>query len=97
MGRTVQFDDVDLIRGHGSIGLELLDALPDVDLVVVCCGGGGLLAGVAAALKTSAEAAAASGGGRAVAPRVVGVEPEGANSMWLSVALLTQTSARACS
>ena len=114
------FDDVDIIRGHGSCGLEILEDLPDVDIVVVCCGGGGLLAGIAAAVKLGAAAANAAnagsagsavaggdsegtgegkagehtnahgrpagGGGRpARIPRVIGVEPEGANSMWLSV------------
>ncbi|KAH8073535.1 serine racemase [Aureococcus anophagefferens] len=39
------FDDVDLIRGHASCGLEMLEDQPDVDVVAVCCGGGGLLAG----------------------------------------------------
>ena len=113
------FDDVDIIRGHGSCGLEILEDLPDVDIVVVCCGGGGLLAGIAAAVKLGAaatnasnasngNAANAGSAGSAVAggdgegtgegkagehtnarapplPRVIGVEPEGANSMWLSV------------
>ena len=69
------FDDVDIIRGHASCGLEILEDVPEVDVVVVCCGGGGLLAGVAAAIKLKAGAST----------RVVGVEPEGANSMWLSV------------
>jgi threonine dehydratase len=69
------FDDVELIRGHASCGLEILEDMPDVDVVVVCCGGGGLLAGVAAAIKLSGSKA-----------RVVGVEPVGAQSMALSVA-----------
>lgn len=68
------FDDVDLIRGHASCGLEMLEDQPDVDVVAVCCGGGGLLAGVAAAYKLSGSKA-----------RVVGVEPEGAQSMAISV------------
>jgi threonine dehydratase len=96
------FDDVDIIRGHGSCGLEILEDLSDVDLVIVCCGGGGLLAGVGAAVKLGAaarrggtwpaaadeEAPAAKRTKRAEAagqPRVIGVEPEGANSMSLSV------------
>lgn len=37
------FDDVELIRGHASCGLEILEDEPDADVVVVCCGGGGLL------------------------------------------------------
>ncbi|XP_078409513.1 L-threonine dehydratase catabolic TdcB-like isoform X3 [Cetorhinus maximus] len=47
------FDDIDLIAGHGSIGLEILEEIPNPDVVAVCCGGGGLLAGVAAAIKLS--------------------------------------------
>lgn len=60
------FDDVDIIRGHASCGLEILEDQPDVDVVVVCCGGGGLLAGVAAAIKLSGSSAT-----------VIGVEPTG--------------------
>ena len=69
------FDDIDIIRGHATCGLEILEDMPHVDVVVVCCGGGGLLAGVAAAIKLKK----AENG-----IRVIGVEPEGANSMWLS-------------
>lgn len=46
------FDDPRVIEGQGSIGLELCEALPDVDVVVVPAGGGGLLAGVALAVKS---------------------------------------------
>jgi threonine dehydratase len=61
------FDDDDVIAGHASLGLEIVEDLPEVDLVVVPVGGGGLISGVALALK-------------ALRPRVriVGVEPEGA-------------------
>ena len=45
------FDDPAVIAGHGSVGLELLDDLPDVDVVVVGVGGGGLISGVAGAIK----------------------------------------------
>ena len=45
------FDDPAVIAGHGSIGLELVEDLPDVDVVVVGVGGGGLISGVAAAVK----------------------------------------------
>ena len=48
------FDDPAVIAGHGSIGLELLEDLPDLDVVVVGVGGGGLISGVAAALKERA-------------------------------------------
>ena len=45
------FDDLNLISGYGSVGREILEDVPDVDVVLVCCGGGGLVAGVAAAIK----------------------------------------------
>ena len=45
-------DDPDVIAGQGTIGLELLDQLPDVDAVIVPVGGGGLIAGVAFAVKS---------------------------------------------
>ncbi|XP_047430640.1 putative threonine dehydratase isoform X1 [Mugil cephalus] len=69
------YDDLDLIAGHASLGMELLEVMPEPDVVVVCCGGGGLLAGVAAAIKLS-------GCGKT---RIYGVEPEGASrrrSQW---------------
>ena len=44
------FDDEDVIAGQGTVGLEIMDHLPDPDLVVVPCGGGGLLSGVALAV-----------------------------------------------
>lgn len=45
------FDDPDIIAGQGTIGLEILQDLPDTDMVVVPVGGGGLIAGIATALK----------------------------------------------
>ncbi len=59
------FDDPEVIAGQGTIGLEILDQVPDVEAVVVPVGGGGLVSGVAAALKA-----------RRPAVRVVGVEAE---------------------
>lgn len=61
------FSDPAIIAGQGTVGLEVLEDLPDVEAVVVPVGGGGLLAGIALAVKS-------------VKPdvRVVGVEPEGA-------------------
>jgi len=68
------FDDPHVIAGNGSVGLEILDDLPDVDVVVVGVGGGGLISGVAAALKESRPGV-----------RVYGVEPEGSNALTLAL------------
>lgn len=46
------FDDPDVIAGQGTIGLEVLDQIPDLDAVVVPVGGGGLIGGVAFAVKS---------------------------------------------
>ena len=46
------FDDVDVIAGQGTIGLEILDQLDDVDAIVVPVGGGGLISGLAFAVKS---------------------------------------------
>ena len=46
------FDHHDVIAGAGSMGLEILEQVPDVSVVVLPCGGGGLAAGVALAIKT---------------------------------------------
>ena len=59
------FDDVRIIAGQGTVGLEVAESLPDVMTVVVCIGGGGLISGVATAVKALCPAA-----------RVIGVEPE---------------------
>lgn len=61
------FDHRDVIIGQGTLGLELWDAVPDLDTVIVGIGGGGLIAGVAAAVKARAAAA-----GRTV--RIIGVQ-----------------------
>jgi threonine dehydratase len=58
------FDDPHVIAGNASVGLEILDDLPDVDVVVMGVGGGGLISGAAAALKE-----------RRPSVRVYGVEP----------------------
>jgi threonine dehydratase len=53
-GRFVHpFDDDFFISGNGTIGLEILEDLPDVDAVVAPIGGGGLLAGVACAIRAA--------------------------------------------
>jgi threonine dehydratase len=69
------FDDPLLHAGHGTLGLELLEDVPDVDVVVVPVGGGGLISGVATALK-----------GMRPDVRVVGVEPEGAAGLSAALA-----------
>jgi threonine dehydratase len=68
------FDDPAVIAGHGSAGLEILDDLPEVDVVVVGVGGGGLISGIAAAVKE-----------RRPGVRIYGVEPDGANAMALAL------------
>ncbi len=45
------FDDLEVMAGQGTIGLELLEQLPDFDAVIVPVGGGGLIAGIATALR----------------------------------------------
>lgn len=63
------FDHRDIIVGQGTLGLELWDAVENLDTVIVGIGGGGLIAGVAAAVKARAAAE-----GRTV--RVIGVQAE---------------------
>ena len=71
-GRTFihPFDDAEIINGQGTIGLELLEQVPDLEAVVVPIGGGGLISGVACALKETNPRI-----------RVIGVEPEKLPSM----------------
>ena len=45
------FDHPDIIAGQGSLGVEILEEVPDVDYIVVPIGGGGLIAGITAAVK----------------------------------------------
>jgi threonine dehydratase len=68
------FDDLDLIAGQGTLGLELHEDWPEVELVIVPIGGGGLISGVSTALKQADPRI-----------RVVGVESAGAPAMKLSV------------
>lgn len=69
------FNDEDVIAGQGTIGLEILEQLPNVDVVIVPVGGGGLISGVAYAIK-------------ALNPqvKVYGVQADGAPSMLRSIA-----------
>ncbi|MGI8481622.1 MAG: threonine/serine dehydratase, partial [Chthoniobacterales bacterium] len=59
------YDDPAIIAGQGTMGLEIIDQVPDVDAVVVPVGGGGLIAGVALAVKTLRPRA-----------KIIGVEAE---------------------
>jgi threonine dehydratase len=59
------FDDRNVIAGQGTVGLEIIEDAPDVDVVLVPISGGGLISGIAAAIKT-----------RQPGVRVIGVEPE---------------------
>ena len=45
------FDDEDVIEGQGTIALEVLDELPNADIILVPIGGGGLISGIASAAK----------------------------------------------
>jgi threonine dehydratase len=68
------FDDEDVIAGQGTIALEIVDQLPDLDAVIVPIGGGGLISGIAYTMK-------------AINPnvKVYGVQAAGAPSMLKSV------------
>lgn len=68
------FDDPKVIAGQGTIGLEILEEMPDVEAVIVPVGGGGLIAGIAFALKQLKPDV-----------KIYGVQAEGAPSMALSV------------
>ena len=69
------FNDEDVIAGQGTIGLEILDQIPDVDVVIVPIGGGGLISGVAFTLKKLKPEI-----------KVYGVQAAGAPSMVQSLA-----------
>jgi threonine dehydratase len=69
------FDDDAVIAGQGTLALELLEEVPDLDLIITPCGGGGLLSGCAVAAR-----------GLRPEIRLWGVEPETGNDMQRSVA-----------
>jgi threonine dehydratase len=69
------FDDDAVIAGQGTLALELLEDVPDLDLIVTPCGGAGLLSGVAVAAKGTRERI-----------RIYGVEPETGDDVKQSVA-----------
>ena len=68
------FDDPDLIAGQGTLGLEIYEDWPSVEVVIVPIGGGGLISGISMALK-----------GLNPKIRIIGVESSGAPAMKLSV------------
>jgi threonine dehydratase len=68
------FEDDRVAAGQGTVALEILDQLPDVGAVVIPIGGGGLIAGMAVALKSLRPHL-----------KVIGVEPEGAPTMRVSL------------
>ena len=68
------FDDENVIAGQGTIGIELLDQLPDVEAVIVPVGGGGLISGVAYAIKSLRPNV-----------KIYGVQASGAPSMAVSL------------
>ena len=70
------FDHQDIVAGQGTLGLEILEKIPDVKTVVVCTGGGGLLAGVALAIKSLNPEVT-----------VIGVQAEGAAAYPASLAV----------
>jgi threonine dehydratase len=69
------FDDRAVAAGQGTVGLEILEAVPDVRSLIVPVGGGGLIAGVAVAVKPQRPEV-----------RIIGVEPEGAPTVNESLA-----------
>jgi threonine dehydratase len=68
------YDDVDIIAGQGTMGLEILTELPGTDLILVPIGGGGMIAGVATAAKAMNPGC-----------RVIGVQPEASPAALLSL------------
>jgi len=68
------FDDPGIIAGAGTVGLEILEDLPDVATVVVAIGGGGLISGIVVAIRSQRPDV-----------RIIGVEPIGADSMARSI------------
>ena len=73
------FDNEDIIAGQGTIGLEILEQVPDVDTVIVGVGGGGLLAGLSAAIRAKEQKL-----GKKI--KIIGVQAEHAAAYPLSLA-----------
>ncbi len=67
------FEDEDVVAGQGTVGLEILDQLPEVDAIIASIGGGGLLSGIAVAIKNLKPSV-----------ELYGCQAEGAPSMYQS-------------
>jgi threo-3-hydroxy-L-aspartate ammonia-lyase len=75
--RLIFIDSVDhpwIIAGQGTVGLEIIEDLPDIEAVLVPIGGGGLISGISIAIKEKNPNV-----------KIYGVEPEESNSMYLSL------------
>ena len=68
------FNDEDVLHGQGTIALEILDELPETDIILVPIGGGGLISGIACATKLLKPEI-----------KIIGVEPEGAASAYEAI------------
>ena len=68
------FGNNDLIAGHGTVGLEIIKERPETDVVLCPVGSGAFIAGIALALKEKNPKI-----------KIIGIEPENANAMWLSL------------
>ena len=65
------FNDIDIIEGQGTVGLEILEDKDDIDILIGCIGGGGLMSGIGSYLEGTNI-------------KLYGVEPKGAESMKMS-------------
>ncbi|QWA13385.1 pyridoxal-phosphate dependent enzyme [Sodalis ligni] len=68
------FADPAVIAGQGTLGLEILEQLPELDVILVAIGGGGLISGISAALKSLKPSV-----------RIIGIEPEGSPTLYASL------------
>ena len=68
------FNDEEVLYGQGTIALEILEKLPETDIIIVPIGGGGLISGIACAAKIMKPGI-----------KIIGVEPEGAASAYESI------------
>ena len=68
------YNDMDIVAGQGTIGYEISEQLPDVDIIFVCIGGGGMISGIAGYLKN-----------RNKDIRIIGCEPKNSGAMSASI------------